>query len=206
MRDSADDSASSPTVCGPWHTNCTSNCCRFGSFSVSNSGTHWLRISRLLIGWSHASWPAAAALSDLCSSVTPSPLSRLRPWLPPPELHALQYHHGQRRRLNARRIFRLSGTFPATCNPIPRSLTDGVCAGAVSAHRCHAVSARIAARMPPMRESGSLLVGLVGERLNLDSASRHPTYSGATRSQRGLKQKGPRELVLIRPLYAGLSE
>lgn len=60
--------------------------------------------------------------------------------------------------------------------------------------------------MPPMRESGSLLVGLVGERLNLDSASRHPIILRRYALSAGIKAKGPRELVLIRPLYAGLSE
>ena len=67
------------------------------------------------------SWPAAA-LSDLCSSVTPSPLSRLRPWLPPPEFHGLQYHHGQRRRLNAGRESFVLGTVRHLQSDSPVSL------------------------------------------------------------------------------------
>lgn len=42
--------------------------------------------------------------------------------------------------------------------------------------------------MPPMRESG-LLVGLVGERLNLDSASRHPIILRRYALSAGIKAK-----------------
>ena len=69
---------------------------------------HFDRLRPLIVA--HARHCSAAALSDLCSSVTPSPLSRLRPWLPPPELHGLQYHHGQRRRPNAGRESFVLGT------------------------------------------------------------------------------------------------
>ena len=69
---------------------------------------HFDRLRPLIVG--HARHRSAAALSDLCSSVTPSPLSRLRPWLPPPELHGLQYHHGQRRRPNDGRESFVLGT------------------------------------------------------------------------------------------------
>ena len=43
--------------------------------------------------------------------------------------------------------------------------------------------------MPPMRESDSLLVGLVGERLNLDSASRHPIILRRYALSAGIKAK-----------------
>ena len=69
---------------------------------------HLNHLRPLIVG--HARHCSVAALSDLCSSVTPSPLSRLRPWLPPPELHGLQYHHGQQRRPNAGRESFVLGT------------------------------------------------------------------------------------------------
>ena len=58
--------------------------------------------------------------------------------------------------------------------------------------------------MPPMRESGSLLVGLVGERLNLDSASRHPIILRRYALSAGIKAK--RHPIILRryALSAGI--